>query len=135
MCSKENNINKELTKGLDKLREDNSRITYYDYPNDTKIHIKSYYNICDGCCRLHNSEGPARIHYIEEDGSKFMEEYYFNNQLHRDDNPAIIWFNKNGIPTTWEYWKYGRPIKVKKENDEFGKKVNIERNLKLLNKK
>jgi len=72
------------------------------------------------------------IEYYGDKKIKIFCEYYFNSNfdVHRLDGPAEIWYRENGEIESEDY--FINDIKYSKE--EFDKKINIERNLKLLNK-
>jgi len=107
------------------------KIKYYDIPNNTKILSREYF--CNDKC--HRLDGPANILYYEN-GDVNIAEYFIEGYLHRDYTvgPAIIVYDTNGIPVSWEYWNRGIVHDIKIEDDKFYKQVNIQRNLKLLNK-
>jgi len=130
------------------------KIYYWDF-NDTKIKYEYYYNSKDKYHRLngpavimnyrsgelkiksywikgkkHRKKGPADIWY-NRSGEIERECYYINNNCHRLIGPSQIWYNRSGEIDCESY--YINDIIYSKE--EFDKKINIERNLKLLNKK
>jgi antitoxin component YwqK of YwqJK toxin-antitoxin module len=51
---------------------------------------------------LHRLDGPAYIWY-NEDGSIYREQWFVNGELHRVDGPAYIWYYKNGSIGS-EHW-------------------------------
>jgi len=80
--------------------------------------------------KYHRLNGPAKIWY-RENGEIGSEQYQINNKYHRLNGPAKIWYFKSGEIRDEHY--YINDIIYSKE--EFYKKINIDRNLKLLNKK
>ena len=45
--------------------------------------------------KLHREDGPAVIAYYES-GNKKLGSYYLNGKLHREDGPAVIWYSQSG---------------------------------------
>jgi len=100
-------------------------IYYYD-SGETKISNELY--MLNG--KYHRLNGPAVIWYFKT--VEIDKEYYcINGKIHRLDGPAGICYYKSGEIEDEYYWI--NDIKYSKE--EFNKKINIKRNLKLLNKK
>ena len=50
----------------------------------------------------HREDGPAFIDY-HESGTVIREIWFINEQLHKPDSPAYIWYNKSG-KIEREYW-------------------------------
>jgi len=137
----------ELEKGYYK------KIQYYDI-KETKIYREQYYNSKD---KLHRLNGPARIWY-HESGEINCEDYCINGKRHRLNGPARIWYTKSGEISSERYYINGKRHRlngpadiwyyksgeiqheyywindIKCSKEEFYKKINIDRNLKLLNK-
>ena len=114
---------------MKKIKSENGnykKIYYYD-AEETKISSKFYYNSKD---KLHREDGPAEIWYYES-GEIMNELYYINGKRHRLNGPAVIWYNRSG-EIEYKYY-YINNIEYLKE--EYNKKINIDRNLKLLNKR
>jgi len=136
------------------------RISYFDY-KELIIQYKIYYNSNN---HNHREEGPASLKYYKSgmieykdyfingkshrtDGPSYtsyykngnieIEQYWVNNKRHRLSGPADIWHYKSGKIKNEHYWI--NDIKYSKEeynkHPEVIKFININRNLKLLNKK
>jgi len=72
-----------------------------------------------------------KMNYYYKSEQIYGEFYYdSNNKLHRENGPAVIWYNENGKINSKFYWINGKCY-IK---EEYYKKLNIDRNLKLLNK-
>jgi len=61
---------------------------------------------------------------------KYIDYFNSKDELHRLNGPASIWYNMDSIVISIYY--FINDVEYSKE--EFNKKLNIERNLKLLNK-
>jgi len=73
-----------------------------------------------------------KIYYHDVEKTKIESEvYYINRKLHRLDGPARIWYYRSGEIRGEHYWINGKSY----SKEEYNKKININRNLKLLNKK
>jgi len=112
-------------------------IYYFDnrsyYSEETKIQREQYYNSKD---KLHRVDSPAVIWYYKS-GEIEGEYYYINGKRHRLDGPAQIWYLESG-EIEYKYY-FINDIEYSKEkfykHPEVIKIKNINRNLKLLNKK
>jgi len=94
---------------------------------NNKISTETYYNKEKEYHRLNK---PATIYYSHETGKVSSVYYWINGCLHREDGPARTKYTYSGEIENEEYWlNYKHYTK-----EEFDKKLNIERNLKLLNK-
>jgi len=73
------------------------------------------------------------IEYYNTKENKIMYIHYLNsnNQLHNLDGPAAFFYYRNGEIKRKHYYINNKEY----SKEEFDKKLNIERNLKLLNKK
>jgi len=73
------------------------------------------------------------IQYYDTEETKIQSKQYYNSKyyFHRVDGPAIIWYYESGEIQYEDYLVNGKEY----SKEEFEKKINIERNLKLLNKK
>jgi len=73
------------------------------------------------------------IRYYDKEEKKIESECYYNSkdERHRLDGPTVIWHHKNGGIISEYYYLNGNEY----EKEEFNKLININRNLKLLNKK
>jgi len=103
------------------------------YKEETKIDHEFYYN-SNG--NRHRLNGPARIFYYRS-GEIESEIYYINGKKHRLNGPAEIWYHKSGEIEFEDYFVNGKEY-LKEEfykRPEVIKFRNINRNLKLLNKK
>jgi hypothetical protein len=52
----------------------------------------------------HREDGPAYIYYNNKNGNLKYENYYINGKKHRENGPAEIWYNKNGNIEIEEYF-------------------------------
>jgi len=77
-----------------------------------------------------------KIHYHEN--GKIHYEYYYNSngESHRLEGPAKNWYYKSGKIYNKDYWINGKEYSKKEfyKHSEVIKIININRNLKLLNK-
>jgi len=105
-------------------------IHYYD-AEETKIKIERYYNSKDDYHRL---DGPTYIRY-HESGEIACKIYIVNNKYHRLNGPSSIWYSESGKQIC-EYYINGEEYSRYEFNKhpEVIKFININRNLKLLNK-
>jgi len=108
------------------------RIVYYD-DKDTKIMHDMYYNKND---YIHNLYGPAEIKYYKSGKIEAMQ-YCINRKRHRLNGPAMIWYNRSGEIEHAYYYINGKSYSKEEfyKRPEVIKFRNINRNLKLLNKK
>jgi len=116
------------------LENGNYKKIYYFDKKETKIQSEQYYNSKD---KLHRTGRPATIFYYKTKEIEY-EDYIINNKYHRLDGPARIWYFKFGEIESEQYWINGNDYKFKNNYDghpEVIKLRNINRNLKLLNKK
>jgi len=115
------------------LKNGNYKEIHYWDAEETKISSKFYYNSKD---ELHRLGYPARIWY-DKSGEINCEFYYINGSKSRLDGPVNIWYNKNG-EIRREFYYINNKMYSKEEynkHPEVIKIKNINRNLKLLNKK
>jgi len=115
------------------LKNSNYKKIYYYDTKETKISSEYYYN---SNRKLHRLNGPASIVYYKS-GEIDREQYCVNNKLHRINGPAYIEHNESGKIRGEGYWINNKHY-LKEEfykHPEVIKFKNIERNLKLLNKK
>jgi len=115
------------------LKNENYKEIYYWAAEETKIEREYYYNSNRRC---HRTDGPARILY-NESGKIESEIYYINGKKHRLNGPAEIWYYKSGEIMNEFYYINGKSYSKKEfyKHQEVIKIKNINRNLKLLNKK
>jgi len=109
------------------LKNDCYKKIKYNDKEKTKIDYEFYFDSKDEWHRLND---PARIWYYTS-GNIELEEYCINDRLHRLEGPAQISYYESGEIHHEGYWINGE----KYLKEEFYKLINIERNLKLLNKK
>jgi len=100
-------------------------VFYYD---GSALSCEMYFNSKKELYRL---DGPAYISYWESSGYPLYEEYYVNNKRHNIKGPAIIERDISGNIISEDY--YINDIEYSKE--EYNKIINIDKNLRLLNKK
>jgi len=100
-----------------------------DYDN----HIKSiwYFNSKN---KWHRSNGPAKIYYYDN-GKIYSEHYCINGVRHRLDGPVYIAYKGSGEIYFKEYCINGKEYSEEEFEKESKRLKNIERNLKLLDKK
>jgi hypothetical protein len=59
----------------------------------------------DAECKICHREGKPAVIYADGDSS-----WYFNNKRHRDDGPAVEWYNCTGSDkTNIKWYKHGSP--------------------------
>lgn len=56
--------------------------------------------------QFHREDGPAKIFYYEN-GEFLRKEYYQNDELHREDGPAVIYYYENGQIEEEVYYQNG----------------------------
>jgi hypothetical protein len=85
--------------------------THYFLNGNTSV--LEYYNIPDKRYRFDHK--PSRICYYEKT-STIAEESYTNERgvYHRDNNPAVIFYNNNGEVYQTEWWNDGKLISFEK---------------------
>ena len=73
------------------------------------------------------------INHLDKEETKIYRKCYFdiNNHYHRLNGPAVICYYRSGEIRGEHYWINGKSY----SKEEYNKKININRNLKLLNKK
>jgi len=105
-------------------------INYFD--EKTKIKNITYY---DSNELYHRLDGPADIIYFEN-GKIESKLYFIKGTTHRLDGPAMIWYNRFGKIEGERYGIDGKEYSKEEyyKQPKVIKKINIERNLKLLNK-
>jgi len=96
---------------------------YVDHSNSFNDEFSSTY--------LHRPKGPALIMY-DKRGKIRAEEYFINGKRNRFDGPAIIMYDEDKNILLEHYYFGGKYLS--KENWSKHPKVNVDRNLKLLNK-
>jgi len=101
-------------------------IRYWDN-KETRIQSEQYYNSKD---EFHRVDGPTVIWYFKS-GEIERKIYYINGKWSRLDGPSNIWYLESGEIEDEYYWINGKEY----TKEEYYKKLNIDRNLKLLNKK
>jgi len=109
-----------------KLKNGRYKIIYYYNIKETKIEREQYYNSKG---KLHRLDGPTVIYYYKS-GEIRGERYYINGKYHRLNGPAVILYFKSG-EIRGEYYWINNKYYLK---EDFYKIININRNLKLLNK-
>jgi len=57
--------------------------------------------------KLHREDGPAVIAYYES-GNKKLGSYYLNGKLHREDGPAVIAYYESGNKKLGSYYLNGK---------------------------
>jgi len=74
-----------------------------------------------------------KICYYDDAETKIQSKYHYNSKckLHRLDGPAMIWYHRSGEIRTERYFINDEYY----SKEDFYKIININRNLKLLNKK
>jgi len=71
--------------------------------------------------QLHREDGPAAVWY-NEDGTIERESYYQHSICHRIDGPAVIWYNKNGTIADESYYIANRWMRKSTFQKEILKK-------------
>jgi len=104
--------------------------TYGEYGNHSILVCEEYYNKKGD---LHRINDGAIIWYYANYANNIISRkiYCINGKRHRLNGPASIHYRRNGIICGEEYYIHN----VEYSKEEFDKKINIDRNLKLLNKK
>jgi len=117
---------------MKKIKLENNYYKEIWYHESGEIEREYYYNSKD---ELHRLNGPAYIWY-HRSGEIDREDYIVNGKRHRLDDPAVIWYYEPGEIKS-EYYYINNKMYSKEEfykQPEVIKLINIERNLKLLNK-
>jgi hypothetical protein len=58
----------------------------------------------------HRKDGPAIVHYSEDTGRVWLEEWYYAGQRHRDGGPAIVQYDGGGRPIKEKYYVHGEEL-------------------------
>jgi len=53
--------------------------------------------------KLHREDGPAWIYY-DSDGLILRENFFINGEPHREDGPSDIWYNPDGSILREHFW-------------------------------
>jgi len=110
------------------LKNGNYKTIYYYDAEETKIINECYYN---SNRKRHREDGPTVIWYYKS--GEISREFYYNSkdEYNRLNGPAEIWYYSSGEIESEDYIINNKYY----TKEEFYKIININRNLKLLNKK